>query len=132
VDGRDRFDRQTLSEARTAFDRLHEESYGFAVPDEDVEIVDVNVTAIGLIEKPRLARAGEKLAPASPAAKGERLVYFREAAGFVAARVFDRDLLDTGRQLQGPLLLEQIDSTIVVPPEWRATSTEHGLVVLER
>ena len=120
-----------LTQARAGFDSLHEQSYGFAVPDEDVEIVNIAVTATGRIEKPMLARPSG-LTKAAPSAKGERMVYFREAGGFVSARVFDRDLLTPGVQLGGPLLLEAFDSTILVPPEWRATSTNHGLMILER
>ena len=120
-----------LSKARAGFDSLHEQSYGFAVPDEDVEIVNIAVTATGRIEKPTLARTGA-LTKAAPSAKGERMVYFREAGGFMNARVFDRHLLTPDVAIDGPLLLEAFDSTILVPPEWWATSTDHGLVVLER
>jgi len=43
-----------------------------------------------------------------------------------------REALAAGRELAGPAICEQDDSTVVVPPEWRAEVQADGTLVLER
>jgi N-methylhydantoinase A len=126
----ERIDSPALSEARAGFDALHAQSYGFSVPEESVEIVNVAVTATGRTAKPSVAPAQTSLS--SPMPHGVRDVFFGQAGAFIPTKVFRRERLTLGYRLDGPLLLESLDSTIVVPPEWQATSTAQGLVQLDR
>ncbi|MDP6620032.1 MAG: hydantoinase/oxoprolinase family protein, partial [Nitrospinota bacterium] len=55
------------------------------------------------------------------ALKGARQVYFREAAGFTRTKIYDREGLGVGNRLSGPAIIEQPDSTTVLPPGAAAT-----------
>ncbi len=55
-----------------------------------------------------------------PARKGSRPAYFIEAGGFVETDVYDRLRLAPGMVLEGPAIIEEPDTTIIVPP--RATA----------
>jgi N-methylhydantoinase A len=106
-------------ELRDAFDRAHEERYGYSDPDAQLELVTVRVAAA-------LAGAEPPPAAAEPAQRrGTRRA------------LFDGDWLDTAvlgpgdAELDGPAIFELPGATLVVPPGWRARADAHG-VVMER
>ncbi len=56
------------------------------------------------------------VADARRAMKGERPAYFPELDGFVSTPVYDRYLLEPGAEFQGPAIVEERESTVVVGP----------------
>jgi N-methylhydantoinase A len=104
---------------RTAFDRAHEERYGYSDPDAELELVTIRVAA---------ALPGAEPPPASAGAAERR---GRRAA------LFDGDWLDTvvlgpgEAEVDGPAIFELPGSTLVVPPGWQARADADG-VVMER
>ena len=68
----------------------------------------------------RLRRYPQK-GTAKAALKGTRPVYFKETGGFVKTAIYDRDRLKNGARLPGPAIVEQADSTTVLPPGVTAT-----------
>ena len=104
---------------RAALEQAFEGSYVAAFtrtpPATPVEVINVRVTATA--EAP-----GSALAMQAPAAgagtrrKGERPVYFPEWREHRATPVYDRDALSAGERLQGPAIIEERSSTLVVGP----------------
>jgi N-methylhydantoinase A len=94
----------------------HLREYGHA-PDLSarVEIVNLRVACIGLMERPPLP--GARDVP-KPGIRGERDVAF--SGERLRAPVYDRQDLGRGARLEGPAIVEQIDSTTLVPLGWRA------------
>jgi N-methylhydantoinase A len=111
------------------FHDAHERTYGFAAPEEPVELVSVRLTTVGRIEKPP-ARALEATGPAVP--KGERRVYFSETDEFVDCPVYDRYTLARGSTFPGPAVVEELDSTTVVHPGFGVRVDDRGNLVIER
>jgi N-methylhydantoinase A len=106
-------------ELRSAFDRAHEERYGYADPEAELELVTVRVTA---------ALPGAEAPPARPAPaeeRGGRTVHFDDER--VEARVFGPGEVE----LDGPAIFELPGATLVVPPAWRAVAGA-DVVVMER
>jgi N-methylhydantoinase A len=106
-------------ELRAAFDRAHEERYGYADPDADLELVTVRVAA---------ALPGAEPPPAEPARaedRGARTVRFGDD------RLEARVLGPGEAALGGPAIFELPGATLVVPPGWKAHADADG-VVLER
>ena len=85
---------------------------------EPVEFVALRLSAIGEISKPRVREVGESVGGADRAVKGSREVYFAESGGFVDCRVYDRYGLRSGDVVEGPGIVEEVDSTVVVHPGW--------------
>ncbi|UPW02312.1 hydantoinase/oxoprolinase family protein [Halorussus gelatinilyticus] len=113
------FDPATVAER---FHEVHETAAGYRM-DETVELVGLRVRATVERETPAVAyeSAGE-------ARVGEREADF---GGEVRETpVFRREALAAGRELAGPAVCEQDDSTVVVPPEWHATVEDDGTLVL--
>jgi N-methylhydantoinase A len=70
--------------------------------------------------------------PNEPALKGERPAFFPEAERYVATPVFDRYALRPGDTLQGPAIVEERESTLVVGPGARLEVDEFGSLIVER
>ncbi len=111
------------------FHSLHERLYTFADPDAPVEIVNLRVTATGVMDEvamPRLERArpGEV-----PPADGERLVVFEDDE---PARVptWRREALLAGHVLPGPGVVDQLDTTTLILPGQSGMVDEGGNIIL--
>jgi N-methylhydantoinase A len=62
--------------------------------------------------------------------KGERPAYFPETSGYVHCPVYDRYQLAAGMTLQGPAIIEERESTVVVGPGARvAVDTLQNVVI---
>ena len=59
-----------------------------------------------------------------------RPVRFADETGRVEARIAARDALAAGDRLEGPAIVEQDDTTTVVPPGWAALVGAHGTMTL--
>ena len=88
----------------------HERAYGFSAPGEPVEIVAIRLTAVGDIAKPTLREIGKTSGGVDAARRTTRSVYFAESKGFVDCPVYDRYKLSSGDVLQGPAIIEEMDS----------------------
>ena len=96
-----------------AFHALHEQEYNFRRDDAPVDCYRVNLRAVGIVPKAVFREhVGDGRMPA-PAAR--RKVWF-ERADPVDTPVYMRDTLSAGLRFEGPAIVEQLDSTTVVPP----------------
>ncbi|MFQ5820474.1 MAG: hydantoinase/oxoprolinase family protein [Candidatus Heimdallarchaeota archaeon] len=117
---------------RNQFDVLHEKRYGHCAPEEPTEIVDLRLTAIGVVSKPKFMqiKSGEEN-PARTAYRGERLVYFEEEKDFIKCNAFLRDALLAGNIIRGPAVIEEYASTTVLHPGDIAQVNEYGHIVIK-
>jgi len=117
---------------RRAFLREHARVYGHSAEDDAIQIVSYRLTAVG--EPAALTLPALPPAPsASPdaARAGDRPVYFDEAGGFVATPVYRRERLLAGHRLEGPAIVEQMDSTTVILPGQRGTIDARANILIE-
>jgi N-methylhydantoinase A len=140
-----------LEQIVAAFHEAHEREHAYMRPDTPVEIFRVGLSALGRTPKVELrpALAGRASTPdhpgstpvtagaAPPLAGGERSpaarreVRFAGERGWVSAAVVDRATLALGDALDGPAVIEQLDSTTLLPPGSRAVSDERGNLRIE-
>jgi N-methylhydantoinase A len=125
-------DDAALMRVKSAFDRLHEATYSYSAPDDQVEIVNVGMLATGLM--PRIELRTVPSGDRSPCAAhtGTRPVYFGEVGGFVLSEVYDRYALRVGNLVEGPAIVEEVDSTTVVHPGYEAEVAQFGVMMLRR
>ena len=111
-----------------AFHERHEAAFGYSFPDETIELIHFNVTAVGTTTPPRPADAPEGPAP-EPAA-------FREVSFAVSGRVrtpiYLRADLPAGCELLGPAVIEESDSTTLLPPGARLLVGPGGILRISR
>jgi len=119
-----------VTRLRDEFHAMHERAYGYAAPDDPVELVNVRLAAVGVTPKPRRAPLADGGPAAARAAKGRREVWFAEVGGFRTTIVLDRAKLLRGNVIDGPAIIEEPDASTLVHPGWTATVDEHGNLVL--
>jgi N-methylhydantoinase A len=99
-------------------------------PNDTCTILNCWIDAVASVAKPALRALGDRAGNAGAAPKGVRDAYF-PGIGFVATPVFDRERLPADIALQGPALLEEPESTIVLPPGFSLTLDRFGNAVIE-
>ncbi len=118
-----------VARLREAFDRRHEEVYGYSMRDEAM-VVKVRVTAVGRVRKPSLRILRECAGGGGDALVGVRKAFFGRE-GWVEAKVLRRAALPPGSVIAGPALIEEYDSVTVVPPGWSCRVDGLGNLLLE-
>jgi N-methylhydantoinase A/oxoprolinase/acetone carboxylase beta subunit len=113
---------------RAAFDEIYAARYGYAQPAEPVEVVTWKLSAVGGAARVALAKA--PTAPAAGGLKGRRRAYFPEAGGWIDCPVYDRYHLAAGMQIAGPAIVEERESTSVLPAGSVATVDQHASLVV--
>ena len=114
------------------FHSEHERSYGFQASEEPVEFVALRLTAIGKIVRPKMREIPQNGQDVSLALKEPRPAYFAEVGGFVDCSIYDRYKLEPGHEIQGPAIVEEVDSTTVIHPGYRAVADKFGNLFLQR
>ncbi len=118
------FDAATLAHS---FHAAHERAYGQADPDAPVELVNLRVDGLGRLPKPPLAEDATAAA-AKPEPLYSRKVYLDRENGWTETPVYRRAHLAEGQVVDGPAILLQRDSTILVLPGQQARVDRLGVV----
>ena len=122
-----RIDRGALERLAEDFGREHARTYGHrAGDDEPVELVTVQVLGRGLSEEPRVPDS-LSLSVRDPE-RGSRRAYHGRGFGWMDTPVLPRSALAGG--VDGPCIVEEYDSTCLVPPGVRAELDPAGSLLL--
>ena len=107
------------------FSDEHAREYGYTMPPHiaRIEIANVRLAAVGKIEQPNVRHRPPAGAPANP--RGHREVFFG-GSGFVESAIYWRETLARDQRIIGPAIIEQADSTTVIPPGWDAAMDDAG------
>ena len=120
-----------LRQSCITFHQVHETRYGYSYEGEEaVEIVNVGVT--GVVSLASEGLSAESVLPVEwlSLASGEREVWFR--GNSITTPIYRRPAFSTSHPLEGPAIIEQYDSTIVIDPDWTACQVESGELVIQR
>jgi N-methylhydantoinase A len=103
------------------FHQRHEELYDFSQPGYPCELISLTVTAIGRSSNVTFRSRETASGSEAPVPEGSRAARFERSAAPVETPVFPgRDFLP-GHSVHGPAIIEEPNTTIAVPPGWRAT-----------
>jgi N-methylhydantoinase A len=108
------------------FARLYEGFYGYRLDGIPIELVRLQVVVAG--EPPRVRSEPVGVSPET-AEETRRQVWF---GTFGSTPVLRRKTIAPGASLTGPLVIEEMDSTVVVPPAWRVAVTRDGTLEVTR
>ena len=99
--------------------------FGYADPDNDIEIVNVRLVSIGGVDKPAL--------DFGPRGGGDPLVERRSVwfGGWRDTPVLDRERLAAGSRFEGPAIVEEAGGTPVAPPGWTVEVDPSGALRCE-
>jgi N-methylhydantoinase A len=118
---------EDLAVVETQFHEVHERTFGHSSPDLETEVVSVRVIGIGGRSMPGL----DVDLPTEPGEPSERReVVFSLDGGAVDTPVYSRDSLAVDQTIDGPAIIEQMDTTTVLLPEMTATVHPSGNLIL--
>ena len=114
------------------FHDAHEREYSRRFEDSDIEIPNVRVRGVGLIPSFELPEAEKGDASPEAALRHERDAWFPVGGELrkVATRFYAREALKAGNRIEGPAVINQYDSTTVVPPGFTAEIDRFGNIVI--
>lgn len=112
------------------FHALHETNYGHSDPSAEIEVINCRCVARGRLYRGAMPAARTMRQP-TPAPRGVRDVWFG-AAGPLRTPIYERDDLDPGHRVDGPAVIEQMDTTTLVMPGTTATIDAALNLILEK
>jgi N-methylhydantoinase A len=124
-------DARALEKVKAAFHRRHQELYTYSEPHNAVEVVNIESTLYGQVDKPQPPRV-KKGTSAAKALIGRRRAIFSADGKAVAVPVYDGSKLGAGAVINGPAIIEEVTTTIVVEPKWSARLDGSGSYVMTR
>jgi N-methylhydantoinase A len=119
-----------LPRVAAEFERTYEALYGRKGPEVPLEVINWRVVASGPPPDMNL-RLPRDSAKRRDARKGSRLAYFPEQSGYVETPIYDRYALAPGARFDGPAIVEERESTLIVGARAHAWVDERLNVVVE-
>ncbi|MGI9492015.1 MAG: caprolactamase subunit alpha, partial [Geminicoccaceae bacterium] len=122
----------TIPSIIDAFHQRHEELFTYAEPHNVVEVVNLESTVYGLVDKPAERQLAKAEGDASRAVTGERGMIFDNSGERVPGKVYDGGALAAGDKIDGPAVIEEATTTIVIEPGWQCQLEPSGAYRLTR
>lgn len=126
-------DEAWVERLRADFHDIHEREYSRRFEESDIEVPNIRVRGIGLM--PELStpevQAGDASADHALRHEGEAWFLVEGSLEQVPTRYYDREALEAGNRLVGPAIVNQYDSTTVIPPGVEAHVDRYGNIVIE-
>ena len=119
-----------IGDIAEAFHGLHERLFSYCVRESAVDLFHWRITAVGKLPEREAAVEKRTRKPVSDAQKGTRMVYFRAFGKYRKTKLYDGNLVRFGMTVEGPAIVEQENSTIVVPPKQTLKANKYGDFVL--
>ncbi|MCE4613785.1 MAG: hydantoinase/oxoprolinase family protein [Desulfurococcales archaeon] len=117
---------------RRIFHEQHEKTYGYKLPEYEIELVNYRLAVIGRTRKPPLPRIKEGAEePPVEALKGRREALY-EGKGRIEVPVYEREKLLAGNRISGPAIIEEATSTTILYEEDVAKIDKYGNIVIEK
>jgi N-methylhydantoinase A len=114
---------------RGQFETLYSSIYGVTMPDQDIEFVTWSVTVSAPSDAPVPAKPVQKRT--APPPRSRRDVYEPALGRLTAFAVYQRDELEPGYELAGPALIEEGQTTTVVPASFTVHVDGAGYLIME-
>lgn len=121
--------KQTLADMMTNFHELHERLYTYNLPHQTVELVNLRVTALGSLPRPT-SEPVTVLTESSPVPTHTRKARLSRREGYVEVPVYQRDQMAPGVGIEGPAIVEQRDTTTLLPAGYSSTSDGYGNLII--
>jgi len=110
----------------------HNRLYGYSLEEEGtpIELINLRLVGIGRAEKPEFLEEEYMGEDPSRAFKKQRRVWLPSRRAFEEVPVFDGAKLGDGNELEGPALIEQVNTTVFITPEYRMECDKYGSYTL--
>lgn len=117
-----------IAKVQEAFATQHERTYGHRADQDPIEIVNLRLRA--WVDMPAIWPSSDDVIDSSAPLTRSRKMLFQREVGLVETPILSR--AGVTNRIDGPLAIEEEDTTIVVPPGWSARLDEWGNVRIDR
>ncbi|MFK7803236.1 MAG: hydantoinase/oxoprolinase family protein [Anaerolineae bacterium] len=115
-----------------SFEQTYKELYERPGPPVAIEILNWRVVSAG--PKPDVSltvrETNDGATTAADCVKGSRPAYFPETAGFADTNIYDRYKMKPGMTFDGPAIIEERESTVIVGPGSKCSIDEHHNLIV--
>jgi N-methylhydantoinase A len=118
-----------IQKLRAQFNSMHLQAYGSASETDLIEIIEIGVRARGKGEDTVLPVIEQDPASAKP--RGTRSVFFKQLDGRVDVPVYGPLALPVGVPVDGPILIDEHLTTLMIEPGSRVTLTPIGNYIVD-
>ena len=123
-------DNETIKKVKDAFHKRHEELYTYSELQSPVELVNIESTLYGRIDRPTPAEI-ESDALLKDAVKSFRNLIFSNSGESIKTPVYDGNFLSAGHQIYGPAVIEEDTTTLVIEPGWTLELHKSGTYIIK-
>jgi N-methylhydantoinase A len=116
---------------RDAFTRIYKQTFGHVPPVGDIEIINIRVAVSAEAGTGKLTVAHGAKARKSTPLKGKRRAWVGARERYEMVPVYDRYRLAVGEVVNGPAIVEEDSTTLIVPPRAKARVERSGNIVVE-
>ena len=122
---------ETLENIKEAFHNRHKELYTYSETESPVELVNIESTIYGKIDRPIYLELENK-GQINDALKTSRNLIFSETGNLIKTPVYDGNKLSPGHQINGPAVVEEDTTTLVIEPEWFLELHKSGTYIIKK
>ena len=116
------------TQLRARFDAAHERAYGYAAREVDVQLLNLRLAVVFPLEPPRLVSLERRTSGSPPFET--RKIYSVLSGDSIEYRVYQREALRAGDQLQGPAAIEEPGTTTIIDAADTLSIENHGRLVI--
>ncbi|MDP6134253.1 MAG: hydantoinase/oxoprolinase family protein, partial [Candidatus Marinimicrobia bacterium] len=124
-------DNETIEKVKDAFHKRHEELYTYSELQSPVELVNIESTLYGRIDRPDPSEI-ESDTLLKEAIKSSRNLIFSNSGESIKTPVYDGNFLSDGHQINGPAVVEEDTTTLVIEPGWLLKLHKSGTYIINR
>jgi N-methylhydantoinase A len=117
---------ETMQDVLENFHKRHEELYTYSERHNAVELVNIESTMVGSVQKPNFAPLIKKGLSIADALIEYRPALFEADGQWIDTAVYSGLKLDVGLEIKGPAVVEEPTTNIVVRPGWKLILEENN------
>ena len=122
-------DEAVLKDLENRLHQIHAKAYGYARQGEQIELVNLRLIALGKLPQSDLVESWPQT-DVPPEPIDWREVHF-DGQNY-RTPIYQRDQIGQDHVLAGPTIIEQLDSTTVIPPGYRGYIEAFGNMIIEK
>jgi N-methylhydantoinase A len=125
---KDELERGNIESVVSKFHPEHNRLYGYSLEEvgTPIELINLRLTSTGKTTKPKLKKEEYDELNPSKALKKKRKVYLPLKGAFEEISVYDGHKLRYGNKVEGPAVIEQVNTTTFVTPEYNILCDKYG------
>ncbi len=122
---------ETIEKIKKAFHKRHEELFTYSELQSPIELVNIESTLYGRIDKPSPAEIENDFL-LKDALKSYRNLIYSSSGELIKTPVYDGNKLSADHRINGPAVVEEDTTTLVIEPEWVLELHKSGTYIIKR